>query len=558
MSINLPTRIAAEVDPIGWLESSFRTTSDLAKNPLGVAKATGDFASRLSRIPGAATRVALGLDGVDENPESVRDRRFSDSTWHENPGYFSIVQAYFAAQSFALDLVDAAPTDAVTSAKTRAMVQFLCDMLSPSNSPLTNPTVLTKAISTGGKSLAQGAKYALSDAVHRKGRPLRVDMDAFTVGENMGCTEGQVVFRNELIELIQYAPQTEQVHAVPLLASPPWINKFYIMDLAPGRSLIEWAVQHGRTVFAISYRNPDSSMSSVTFDDYLDLGIRSALDAIQEITGAPKVDVAAVCLGGAMTAIAAGTGDDRIGDLTLINTILDYSETGDLGLMTDPKTLEKLDVLMAKKGYLDGEDMALTFDMLRANDLIFSYWISRWMLGEAPPAFDLLVWNEDATRMPAAMHTQYLRQLYSENQLAKGELTICDSPVDLKSFSGDVYIVGAINDHIVPWKTSYAGAKLFGNDARYVLSNGGHIAGIVNPPGKKAWTAALGSPEAPSPELPTDPDAWRDAATVTGDSWWDDWVLWFGARAGEMQAPPAMGSDKHPAITPAPGTYVNG
>ncbi|MBM7365571.1 PHA/PHB synthase family protein [Gordonia hydrophobica] len=552
----LPTRITAEIDPLGWLESTFRTGTDIAKNPRSVARAAGRFVNRIATVPDNTARVAFGLGDVDAAPESVRDRRFSDTAWHENPAYFAVLESYFAARALALDLVDSAESDAVTTAKARAFVELLCDALSPSNSPLLNPTVLTTAINTGGKSLVRGARYAASDLVNRNGRPVRVDMDAFTVGENMACTEGQVVFRNELIELIQYAPQTDQVHATPLLASPPWINKYYIMDLGPGRSLIEWAVQHGRTVFAISYRNPDESMRSVTFDDYLELGIRSALGAVQDITGAPKVDVLAVCLGGAMTAIAAGTGDDRIGDLTLINTILDYSETGDLGFMTDPKTLDNLDALMAKKGYLSGDSMAQTFDLLRANDLIFSYWVSRWMLGEAPPAFDLLVWNEDSTNMPAAMHTQYLRQLYSENLLAQGELKMCDTAVDLSAFDGDVYIVGAIGDHIVPWKTSYAGAKLFGKDARYILSNGGHIAGIVNPASKKTWSAAIGAPDAPSPELPADPDAWRDAATVTKNSWWDDWAVWSSTRAGELQDPPTMGSAAHPVITPAPGTYV--
>ncbi|WP_226995686.1 PHA/PHB synthase family protein [Gordonia phthalatica] len=510
----------------------------------------------MATIPVDSTRVAFGLGDVEIDPEHAKDRRFSDSAWRENPGYFAIWQTYCAARSFALDLVNASEAEPLDLVKARTFVELCADVLSPSNSALTNPTVLAKAISTGGKSLARGARYALSDAIHRKGRPLRVDTDAFTLGKNMAATEGQVVYRNDLIELIQYAPQTDEVHATPLLASPPWINKFYIMDLAPDRSLIEWAVQHGRTVFAISYRNPDSTMRSLAFDDYLELGIRSAIDVIQEITDAPKVDVVAVCLGGAMTAIAAGTGDDRIGDLTLINTILDYSETGDLGGLTDDATLRRLESLMAKKGYLDGEDMAMTFDSLRANDLIFSYWISRWMLGEAPPAFDLLVWNEDATRMPAAMHSQYLRKLYNENQLAKGELEMCGVAVDLKNFQGDVYIVGAERDHIVPWTTSYAGARMFGKSARYVLSNGGHIAGIVSPPSKKTWTEAIGAPDAPAPDLPADATTWRKSATVTATSWWDDWVLWFGARSGEMQAPPAMGSDTHAPITPAPGTYV--
>ncbi|MGB3301415.1 MAG: alpha/beta fold hydrolase [Gordonia sp. (in: high G+C Gram-positive bacteria)] len=557
MKNSLVNRLSAEIDPVGFLEATIRTVGASAKNPQGIARVTGEFASRVSRIPGAATRVTFGLGDAPRCPESARDRRFSDAVWHENPAYYTIVESYFAARSYALDLIDLAGDDAATTAKARAFVEMVWDACSPYNSPFTNPNVLIKAITTGGKSLVRGAQHALSDVATRNGKPLRVDMDAFTVGENMACTPGQVVYRNELMELIQYAPQTDEVHAVPMLASPPWINKYYVMDLAPGRSLIEWAVQHGRTVFAISYRNPDASMSSVSFDDYLELGIRSALDVIQEITGAPKVDLTAVCLGGAMSAIAAGTGDERIGDLTLINTLLDYSDPGQLGLMTDPDTLDKLETLMAKRGYLPGSSMADTFDILRANDLIFDYWVSRWMLGEEPPAFDLLAWNEDATNMPATMHIQYLRQLYAENLLAKGEFEICGEPVDLRAFSGEVYVVGAINDHVVPWTSSYAGARLFGDGVRYVQSNGGHIAGIVNPPNKRSWTAAVGDPESPKQEvMPADPNVWREAATVQENSWWEDWVRWYTPRAGELQAPPTMGSAANPPLTAAPGTYV--
>ncbi|GAA4751548.1 alpha/beta fold hydrolase [Gordonia alkaliphila] len=557
MKNSLVTRLSAEIDPVGFLGATARAVGASAKNPLGVARATGEFASRMGKIPGAATRVTFGIGDAPRCPESTRDRRFSDVAWSENPGYYTIAETYFAARSYALDLIEVGGDDSTDTAKARAFVEMMWDAISPYNSPFTNPKVLIKAINTGGKSLARGAQHALSDAATRNGKPLRVDMDAFTVGENMACTPGQVVYRNELMELIQYAPQTEDVHAVPMLASPPWINKYYVMDLAPDRSLIEWAIRHGRTVFAISYRNPDADMSSVTFDDYLELGIRSALEVVQEITGAPKVDLTAVCLGGAMAAIAAGTGDDRIGNLTLINTLLDYSNTGQLGLMTDPETLDKLEILMSKRGYLPGSAMADTFDILRANDLIFDYWVSRWMLGEEPPAFDLLTWNEDATNMPASMHIQYLRQLYGENLLAKGEFTICGETVDLSKFSGDVYVVGAVNDHVVPWTSSYTGARLFGSGIRYVQSNGGHIAGIVNPPNKRSWTAAVGDPEElEQAAMPADPEAWREAATVQENSWWEDWVRWNTPRAGERQAPPTMGSKANPPLEAAPGSYV--
>ncbi|WP_182347054.1 PHA/PHB synthase family protein [Tomitella gaofuii] len=556
------TRIAAEIDPVGWLGSTAKVAAGAARNPMGIASAAENLASRLAKVPGDAARVALGRSDVDGAPELRGDRRFADKAWQENPVYFSLVQSYFAARAFTLDLVDAAEADRPTSAKARQFAELFWDAAAPTNTPITNPKVLTRAIESGGKSLARGAGYALSDLVRRKGRPQRVDSDAFTLGENMAATPGEVVFRNELIELIQYRPQTDEVHAVPMLASPPWINKYYIMDLGPGRSFLEWAVRHGRTVFVISYRNPDESMRSVTFDDYITDGIDAAIDAVQEITGAPTVDVVGLCLGGALASIAAalfaGRGDTRIGNLTLINTLLDYSEPGELGLLTDPDTLDKVEVLMAKKGYLPGTDMATTFDLMRANDLIFGYWVSRWMLGEAPPAFDLLVWNEDSTRMPAAMHTKYLRDLYGGNLLRKEQFEICGRTVSLRDFAGDVYIVGAETDHIVPWRSSYKGARLFGKDARYVLSNGGHIAGIVNPPSKKSWCKALGAPDAATLEaLPDSAEGWAEKATRTDRTWWEDWAQWGSTRAGAMQAPPRMGSATHPPLVAAPGTYVH-
>ncbi|QDQ98902.1 alpha/beta fold hydrolase [Tomitella fengzijianii] len=557
----MKTRIAAELDPAGWLGSTAKAAVGAARNPVGVASAVENLATRLAKVPTDTARVALSGKNVEGAPELQGDRRFSDKAWRENPVYFSLVQSYFAARAFALDLVDASGADKITAAKARQFTELFWDAAAPTNTPVTNPKVLARAFETGGKSLVRGAGYAVSDLLKRKGRPLRVDNDAFTLGENMAATPGQVVFRNELIELIQYAPQTDEVHAVPMLASPPWINKYYIMDLGPGRSFLEWAVQHGRTVFVISYRNPDASMKSVTFDDYVELGIDAAVDAVQEITGAPTVDLVGLCLGGALASIAAalfaGRGDTRIGSLTLINTLLDYTDPGEMANMTDPDTLDKVEVLMVKKGYLPGADMATTFDLMRANDLIFGYWVSRWMLGEAPPAFDLLVWNEDSTRMPAAMHTKYLRDLYGANLLAQEKFEICGRPISLRDFTGDVYIVGAETDHIVPWESSYKGARLFGKDARYVLSNGGHIAGIVNPPGKKSWSKAVGAPEGEQAgALPATGAEWDGKATRRDRSWWEDWAKWGSARAGALQAPPSMGSETHPPLVAAPGTYV--
>ncbi|MFF0815577.1 PHA/PHB synthase family protein [Rhodococcus sp. NPDC003318] len=552
-------RLTARVDPVGWLSSTTSVALCAARNPGAVTTATGRYARDLAQIPADAARVAVGTEPAVEFPD---DARFRNQAWQGNPAYYSVLRSYLATRSYADELLDAGANDAVATAKARQFVELLFDVAAPTNNPVTNPEVLTRAITTGGKSLVRGASNLVEDVVKRGGRPKRVPDGAFTVGENMATTPGKVVYRNDLIELIQYAPQTEQVHATPLLACPPWINKYYIMDIGPGRSFVEWAVRKGHTVFLISYRNPDESMSGITFDDYLTKGVATAMDVIGEITGAEKVDVVGLCLGGAMASIAAaylaGSGDRRLGTITLANTLLDYAEPGQLGLLTDEKSREALDTLMAAKGYLDGANMSLTFDLLRSNDLIFRYWVTRWMLGEEPPAFDLLAWNEDSTRMPATMHSTYLRTLYGENRLAKGTFEIAGRPISLGDVTSDVYVVGAVDDHIVPWTSSYAGARLFGGSVRYVLSNGGHIAGIVNPPGKKCRIEAAGDPTSKSAALPEDSTVWREAAQPTAVSWWEDWAVWSAARAGDLQAPPTMGTDTHPPLGDAPGTYVFG
>jgi len=440
-------------------------------------------------------------------------------------------------------------------AKAALATGFLLDALAPTNFLLTNPAALKRMFETGGASLVAGASHFVDDMLNNKGRPRQVDTRPFRVGENLAATPGKVVFRNDLMELIQYAPQTPKVHSVPVLASPPWINKYYVMDLAPDRSFLEWAVKHERTVFAISYRNPDASMGGTTLDDYLIHGPREALDVVAEITGSPKVDIIGLCLGGALTAMLAAylaeKGDDRIGSITLLNTLLDYSEPGVLGAFTDEKTVRRLEKQMAEKGVLEASQMAGTFDILRANDLIFSYVVSNWLMGQDPPAFDILAWNGDSTRMPSAMHSFYLRSLYMRNELAQDELELLGQQLSLSSVKNDTYVVGAINDHIVPWHGSYKTVGLMGGNVRYVLSSGGHIAGIVNPPGPKAWHEAGDCSGG-------DAEAWRASNSKQSGSWWEDWTTWSESRAGALIKPPHMGSRQHPAIADAPGEYVFG
>jgi len=430
----------------------------------------------------------------------------------------------------------------------------LIDALAPTNTLIGNPAALRKAMQTGGKSVALGLRNMAHDIRYNGGWPAQVDSSGFHVGENMAVTPGKVVYRSDLIELIQYEPQTPAVFAVPLLFCPPWINKYYIMDLAPQKSLIEWAVQHGHTCFAISYRNPDESMRDTSFEDYLMKGPRDAVRIVREITGAAKVNTLSVCLGGTLTAIAlaynAAIGDDSINTASFLNTHTDFSHPGVLGAFTDESSVAALEKRMAKKGFLEASQMAHTFDAIRANDLVFQYVVNNWLMGEKPPAFDLLAWNNDSTRMPAKMHSTYLRSCYLNNEFSRGKMVIDGITLDPGAVTVDAYVLSAVDDHIVPWISAYKTARLLGGHNRFVLSTSGHIAGIVNPPSPKAkhWTNA---------ELSDDPQQWLAGASLQEGTWWQDWIEWIASRAGHMVDPPSeTGSSEYPILCDAPGTFV--
>jgi len=542
------------IDMAGFGEALALVAGRAASRPREVVQALERFWLSLAAAGPAAVALWFGVQ-ADPPVPAPADRRFSDPAWAENPFFFALRQCYLAAGQLVADLLAAGHGDSVSDAKAGLAMGFLTDALAPTNFLLTNPAALKRAFDTGGASAVAGTRNFLTDLISNGGMPRQVDTRPFTLGVNLAATPGKVVFANDLMELIQYAPQTESVHAVPLLASPPWINKYYVMDLAPGRSFLEWAVAHRRTVFAISYRNPDASMRDVTLDDYLIHGPRQALDVIGDITGSPKVDIVGLCLGGALTgmlaAYLAGTGDHRLGSVTLLNTMLDYSEPGVLGAFTDTRTVARLDRQMASAGYLEGRQMAVTFDVIRANDLIFNYVVSGWLMGQDPPAFDILAWNADSTRMPAAMHSFYLRCLYIGNELARGKMELAGQQLSLADVKSDAYVVGAVNDHIVPWRSSYQATRLLGGSVRYVLSSGGHIAGIVNPPGPKAWHETADS-------YPADALRWRAGAVRASGSWWQDWAQWAARRAGRLVPPPQIGSQRFPPLRDAPGEYVRG
>jgi polyhydroxyalkanoate synthase len=552
--------LAPEADLIGEFDmasfggSMVEVLSRALRRPGEFAEAGLRLGTTLSRIAQFAAARSAGVDAKPPIPVTT-DKRFTDPTWQDNPGFAALRQAYLAFCQFNDDLLEAGSGDPVSDGKARLMSGFMLDALAPTNFLATNPAAMKRAFETGGGSLVAGARNFLDDLANNDGRPRQVDRRPFQLGKNLAATPGRVVYHSDLMELIQYAPQTPKVGAIPMLMSPAWINKYYIMDLAPGRSFIEWAVQHGHTVFVMSYRNPDEQMRGVSLDDYLIEGPRTALDVITDITGADKINITGLCLGGALTAMLASylakTGDDRIGSITLLNTLLDYSEPGVLGVFTDEKTVARMEQHMAAKGFLEASDMRTAFDMLRANDLIFSYVATNWLMGQQPPAFDILAWNADSTRMPAAMHSFYLRSLYLHNQLAKGDMELAGQQLSLKDITADTYIVSAVNDHIVPWTASYKTTGLVGGHVRYILSNGGHIAGIVNPPGPKAWH-----------EVSKDSDAsatqWRAGAEIIKGSWWEDWAGWAKQRSGAQVKPPPIGSKRYPALGDAPGDYIHG
>ena len=541
-------------DPVAFLRSLVAAGGALAKNPAGTAAASGRMAIGLAAAISAAGARALGGDESGPVSPAKSDKRFTDPAFTDNALYYLLEQQYLLTSQMVEELLEAADLDPTQEMKARFAATFIVNALAPTNTLPGNPAALRKAFDTGGRSVFLGVQNMLDDLLHNGGWPSQVDSTGFEVGGNMAATPGSVVYRSDLIELIQYQPAAKQVHSVPLLFCPPWINKYYIMDLAPGRSLIEWAIQHGHTCFAISYRNPDASMSGLSFEDYLHQGPLDAVRVVKEITGASEVNTLSVCLGGTLTAIGlaynAAHGDGSIKSATFLNTHTDFSTPGALGIFTDEATIAGLEKKMAKDGFLDSGNMAHTFDALRANDLVFQYIVNNWLLGNKPPAFDLLVWNKDSTRMPAKMHSQYLRSCYLNNEFAQGEFEIGGQKLDPAKVDIDTYVLAAVDDHIVPWVSGYKTARLFSGNNRFVLSTSGHIAGIVNPPGPKArhWT---------NDALPADPQEWKDNATLQDGTWWEDWAKWIARQGGpKVAAPRKLGSKDHPVIENAPGSYV--
>lgn len=483
------------------------------------------------------------------------DRRFNAPEWTASPVFDYIRQAYLLNSDYLTKLADALP---IADGRTKERMQFLTrqyvDALAPSNFAATNPEFIQTAIETRGESITQGIKNLIADM--EKGRISMTDDSAFEIGRNLATTPGSVIYENALMQLIQYAPLTEQVHKTPLLIVPPCINKFYIMDLQPANSLVRFMVEQGFTVFLVSWKNIQAEQAHFGWDDYLQLGPITALDVVRDVTKVKKPHALGFCVGGTILtsalAVLKGRGEDPVESLSLMTTLLDFADAGEIGCLVDEASVAGREATIGKGGVFQGRELAQVFSSLRANDLIWQYVVGNYLKGKKPEAFDLLYWNSDSTNLPGNMYCWYLRHTYLEDKLkVPGALTVCGEKVDIGRIEAPVYLYASREDHIVPWDAAYQSTKLFKGPRRFVLGASGHIAGVVNPPAKKKrnfWT---------NDELPASADDWLKGATSVPGSWWPDWADWLAQHAGKKKAAPkAYGNRQHKVIEPAPGRYV--
>jgi polyhydroxyalkanoate synthase subunit PhaC len=548
-----------DLDPVGLLPAMAAFGEALIRDPARLVEAQLEAWTTYLHIWQSTTQRLLGAtaEPVVETPPD--DRRFKAEDWEKNPFFDYLKQVYLASARALQGLVTGTDgLDEKTARKLEFYTRQYVDALAPTNFALTNPQVLHATVETGGRNLVEGLKNLLADIDPRSGqlRTRMVDSSAFELGRNVAATPGKVVFQNTLMQLVQYAPTTADVHRRPLLIIPPWINKFYILDLQPRNSFIKWALDQGLTVFVISWINPDASLADKDFDDYLREGPLAALDAIEAATGERSVNVIGYCLGGtllgALLALMEARGDTRIHCATFFTAMLDFSEPGDLGVFIDEGQLASIEATMQERGYLDGAEMATTFNMLRANDLIWSFVVNNYLLGKQPMAFDLLYWNSDSTRMPARMHGTYLRKMYLENAFCRpGGIEVDGTPIDLRSISVPACFVSALEDHIAPWKSTYAGAQLLRGPVKFILGRAGHVAGIINPPGPRQYGHYTG------PDVHgLNAQDWLAQATLHEESWWGEWGRWITAQSGERIQARVPGAGGLPALEDAPGSYV--
>ena len=515
-----------------------------------LAQVQQDYAQRMSALWVNAT-----LDGLSSNFERPKgDKRFGGEEWGKSPFHTILTDSYLINTRYVNDLIDRSGVDQKTRGRMRFFARQILDALSPSNYLATNPQSLRLALETGGDSLAAGIKNLVEDI--GKGQISMTDEKAFEVGRNIAIAPGAVIFENELIQLIQYKPLTDTVSKRPLLLVPPAINKFYVFDLQPDNSFVRYAVEQGNTVLMISWRNVTAEQAHLTWDDYLDLGIIRAIDVALAITGADQVNALGFCVGGTLlgcaAAVLAARGQDKIASLTLLASMLDFGDAGEIGLLIDERSVVAREQTIGRGGIMPGRELAFVFSTLRGNDLIWPYVVGNYLEGRQPDAFDILYWNADSTNLAGPMYCWYVRNTYLENNLrVPGKTTQCNTPVDLLMIHAPTYVLASREDHIVPWRTAYLTTRLISGDVRFTLAASGHIAGVINPASRNKRNFWVDG------EVGQHPEKWFETAHEVPGSWWTDWSAWLQSQASaRVSARATLGNPEFPEIEPAPGRYV--
>ena len=547
-------------DPLHLTQTFMDFTAKMLADPNRLVQAQVELWQQYMKLWQVTAQRMMGQT-VEPVAEPARgDKRFNDPAWKDEVVFDYLKQSYLLTARWLQGTIKQGEGVVDKTARKVAFYtrQFI-DAVSPSNFAMSPPQVVKATVESKGENLLKGLQNLLADLERGKGNLLirQTDMDAFKVGGNVATTPGKVVYQNDIMQLIQYAPSTDEVYEVPLLIVPPWINKFYILDLKPENSFIKWATEQGYTVFVVSWVNPDERLAKMVFEDYMKLGPLAALDAIEKATGQRKASAIGYCIGGTLMAATlaymAARGDDRIVACTFFTAQVDFSEPGELGVFIDEDQLASVEEMMSKKGYLEGSEMATTFNMLRANDLIWSFVVNNYLMGKDPFPFDLLYWNADATRMPAAMHSYYLRNMYQKNMLSQpGGLVLDNVPIDLRKISIPVYIQAGKEDHIAPSRSVYKATQIYSGPVRFMLAGSGHIAGVVNPPRNKKYQHWLNETGKNPPTLAE----WQAGAKEFPGSWWHDWDKWLSALSGPKVPARVPGTAGLPAIEDAPGSYV--
>ncbi|MGB0632150.1 MAG: PHA/PHB synthase family protein [Alphaproteobacteria bacterium] len=545
-------------DPLNIGSAFMEMTQRMMADPARLAQAQVDLWNSYMALWQQTANRMMGQDAESLAEPDSDDRRFSDAAWQENPVFDYIKQSYLLTSKWMINTVrETEGMEDETARKVDFYTRQFVDAIAPTNFAMTNPQVLRETVDTKGQNLINGLSNLLDDLERGKGQLAikHVDPDAFEIGKSVATTPGKVVFQNELFQLLQFNPGTDKVRKTPLLIVPPWINKYYILDLREKNSFIKWAVDQGHTIFVVSWVNPDEKLALKTFEDYMLDGPVAAIGAACEAAGAEKVNVIGYCIGGTMTATAlaymAEKGDDRVASATFFTTLIDFEEPGELGVFIDEEQIASLEEKMSERGYLEGSEMASTFSMLRANDLIWSFVINNYLMGKEPFPFDLLFWNADSTRMPAVMHSYYLRMMYQANALVQpGGLELGGVKIDLRKIKVPVYILSTKEDHIAPWKSTFAATQLYSGNTTFVLASSGHIAGVVNPPVSDHYSYRTNAKKAKTP------DEWLEGAKEHPGSWWPHWDKWVNKYADGEVGAREPGKGKMKVIEDAPGSYV--